>query len=428
MNPVMKQLGRPVGRTTAMERTVLLGVFLAALTCTPAWTWALPGDGLIVFESDRGGQSDIWIMEADGSNQRNLTNDKGDDLFPSWSRDGKKIAWSRGGRAPSGEIWIMNLDGSGKTQVTSNGFADYNATWSPDNSEIIFQSPRVGGRSDLFAIRVDGTGERQLTNNPASDIGPDWSPDGSRVLFGSNRTGHYAIYTMNPDGSDVRKLTEDFREAAIAGWSPDGTQILFGDGFCATCGESDLFVMNPDGTGIVQVTDSPENELSKSWSRDGSRCVADFATLPPSERRLGKSDIAIVDIGTGATINLTNTPGITEGHPIWSPVRRSLPEAVSNVALASTSGGTRATETTPIRVRSVAGKQPALLYTLPRQGHVLVRIFDVAGHQIGTAVNAWQSAGMHSLPLGTGSKASQVFVYRLEYEGKTSTGKVVAVR
>ena len=85
-------------------------------------------------------------------------------------------------------------------------------------------------------------------------------------------------------------------------------------------------------------------------------------------------------------------------------------------------------ESAPIRVRSVAGKQPVLLYTLPRQGRVLVRIFDVAGHQVGTVVNAWQSAGMHSLPLAAGGKASQVFLYRLEYEGKTSTGKVVAVR
>jgi len=426
MNPVMKHLGRPVGRTTAMERTVVLGFCLAALTCTPTSASAVPGDGLIVFQSDRGGQSDIWIMEADGSNQRNLTNDKAEDLFPSWSRDGKKIAWTRGGRTPAGEIWIMNLDGSGKTRVTSNGFADYNATWSPDNSELIFQSPRIGGRSDLFAIRVDGTGERQLTNNPASDIGPDWSPDGSRVLFASNRTGHYAIYTMNPDGSDVRQLTEDFREAAIGGWSPDGTRILFGDGFCDTCGESDLFVMNPDGTGIVQVTDSPENELSKSWSRDGSRCVADFANLSPSEKHLGKGDVAIVDIGTGATINLTNTPGINEEHPIWSPVRRSMPETASNVA--STSGGRRAAESNSIRVRSVAGRQPALLYTLPREGRVLVRIFDVAGRQIGTAVNAWQSAGVHTLPLATDGEVSRVLLYRLEYEGKTSTGKVVAVR
>ena len=405
---------------------VLLGCFLAALTCTPAATWAVPGDGLIVFQSDRGGQSDIWIMEADGSNQRNLTQDKAEDLFPSWSRDGKKIAWTRGGRTPAGEIWIMNLDGSGKIQVTSNGFADYNATWSPDNSEIIFQSPRVGGRSDLFAIRVDGTGERQLTNDPASDIGPDWSPDGSRVLFASNRTGHYAIYTMNPDGSEVRKLTEDFREAAIGGWSTDGTQILFGDGFCDTCGESDLFVMNADGTGIVQVTNSAENESSKSWSRDGSRCIADLARLSTSERHLGKGDIAIIDIGTGATINLTNTQGVNEEHPIWSPVSRSLPETAFNAP--GMSGGMRATESSPIRVRSVAGKQPALLYTLPRPGHVLLRIFDVAGRQVGTAVNAWQSAGMHSVPLATGGKASQVFVYRLEWEGKTSTGKVVAVR
>jgi dipeptidyl aminopeptidase/acylaminoacyl peptidase len=82
-------------------------------------------NGLIAFESDEGGHSDIWVMQPDGSNAVNLTNDQIEDVFPSWSPDGSKIAWTRGGRGPTGEIWVMNSDGSGKTQVTFNAFSDF---------------------------------------------------------------------------------------------------------------------------------------------------------------------------------------------------------------------------------------------------------------------------------------------------------------
>lgn len=401
------------------RRAALLGTILAILTLAPS-AGAKPGDGLILFESDRGGQSDIWLMETDGSNPRNLTNDKTEDLFAGWSRDGKKIAWTRGGRSPGGEIWVMNLDGSEKRRVTFNAYADYNAVWSPDGTELIFQSPRFGGRSDLFIINVDGTNERRLTDNPASDIAPDWSPDGTRVAFASNRSGHYAIYMMNRDGSDVRKLTDDAQEAAIPGWSPDGGRILYTDAFCATCGESDLFVMNADGTGVTQITNTPENEASKSWSRDGLRCVVDLSIL--AGNHLSKADVAIVDVQTGAMTKVTDTPGINETHPSWPLVPRTLDEPVA--AAPDRESGSEPV----VRVWSVVGAQPAVHYTLPRAGTVQLRLFDVLGRQIARVVNDWQSAGLHRVPLAVGRDVSHVYFYRLEWDGKATTGKVTAVK
>ncbi len=406
--------------STGIGRALLLGVLFALPLVNPGSSWAKPGDGLIVFESNRGGQSDIWVMEADGSNARNLTNDKIGDLFPSWSRDGKKIAWTRGGRTPSGEIWIMNLDGSGRTRITSNGFADYNATWSPDGSRIIFQSPRVGGRSDLFVIGTDGTGEQQLTNDPASDIAPDWSPDGSRVAFASNRSGHYAVYTMNPDGSDVQKLTEDAQEAAIPGWSPDGARILFIDGFCDICGESDLFVVNADGSGLTQITDTPENEGSKSWSRDGLGCIAEVGDVTPGH--LAKSDLAVIDLATGEATQLTDTKNIIEAHPAWAQVARSLPSAASGRAThANLASGS-------VRVGAVSGTEPALVYALPRAGWIDIRVYDVRGRAVGAIAGEWQSSGAHHMPLALKGRGSGVYLYRLQWEGNVSTGKIVLAR
>lgn len=318
MTPVSRGLGQRRPPFTIVATGALVGAPLAVLLTLALPASARPSDGFIVFESDRGGQSDIWVMEADGSNPVNLTNDKIEDLFPAWSANGKQIAWTRGGRGPEGEIWVMNADGSGKNQVTRNNVSDSNATWSPDGSEIAFRSLREDNR-DIYVIGVDGTAERRLTTDPASDFAPDWSPDGTRIAFSSNRSGVYAIYTMRTDGSDVQRLTDDFQQAALPGWSPSGDQIAYSDGFCDTCGESDLFLMNADGTGATQITDSIENELGKGWARDGTRVVVDFSTLTPSEKHLSKGDIAVVDVRSGATTNLTNTPGVSEEHPDWSP-------------------------------------------------------------------------------------------------------------
>ena len=307
-------------RRAVLAYSIAAALLLTLIGALPAG--AAPPDRLIVFDSDRGNQVDLWTMRSDGSGLARLTNDKVPDELAEWSPNRKQIAWTRGGEeSPAGEIWVMNADGTGKRQVTSSAFSDNAVSWSPDGRQLAYRSTRddnSGPNPDIYVINVDGTNERRLTTDPGRDFVPDWSPDGTRITFTRIRDGVSAVYTMSAtDGGDVCQLTDDSLGAGLSVYSPDGSRIAFADGFCDTCGEKDVWVMNADGSGLRQVTNTADLELPHSWSHDGTRVAADFARV--TSGTVGKGDIAVVTVATGATVNLTNTNGVTEDGPDWQP-------------------------------------------------------------------------------------------------------------
>jgi Tol biopolymer transport system component len=304
-------------RRAVLAYSIVAALLLTVIGALPAG--AAPPDRLIVFNSDSGNQVDLWTMRTDGTGLARLTNDKVPDDLAEWSPNRKQIAWTRGGEeSPTGEIWVMNADGTGKRQVTSNNFSDNAVSWSPDGRQLAYRSNR-DDNDDIYVINVDGTNERRLTTNPAMDFLPDWSPDGMRITFTRARIGASAVYTMNAaDGSDVRQLTDDSLRAGLSVYSPDGSQIAFADNFVPPDGEKDVWVMNADGSGLRQVTNTADLELPRSWSPDGTRVAADFHRVT-SGGTVGKGDIAVVTVATGATVNLTNTNSTSEGGPDWQP-------------------------------------------------------------------------------------------------------------
>jgi len=166
-------------------------------------------DGKLVFTSMRDGDLDIYTMDADGGNVRRLTNELGYDGGPFWSYDGKQIVYRAYHpstekekedylallknnliRPTTLEIWVMNADGSNKRQVTHNGKANFAPYFFPDGKRIIFASnmadPR-GRNFDLYKINVDGTSQERITFNETFDGFPMFSPDGKKLVFASNR-------------------------------------------------------------------------------------------------------------------------------------------------------------------------------------------------------------------------------------------------
>ena len=222
-------------------------------------------DSKIAFQTNRDGNEEIYVMDADGSNQINLTNNAAVETKPSWSPDGSQIVFDSD-RDGNWEIYIMDADGSNPTNLTNNAADDQRPAWSPDGSKIAFGSDRDGSLDEIYVMNTDGSNPVRLTNNTDNDLAPSWSPDSSKIAFRSFRDGNGEIYVMDADGSNQINFTNNAADDGNPEWSPDGSQIAFRS---MRDGDWEIYVMDADGSNPINLTNNAAYDSDPSWSPNG---------------------------------------------------------------------------------------------------------------------------------------------------------------
>lgn len=178
-----------------------------AIDTSPSW---FPDGQKVIFSSDRSGNYDLWSIRADGTGLTPLTSFASDEATPSVSPDGQTIAFASNMDRTNFDIWLMDVNGGNLRQLTrkndsASAISDGVPQWSPDGTQLVFE--RWTSQWDVYRINVDGTGLTRLTNSSDHDGDPVFSPNGGTVAFSSSRSGWWQIWLMNPDGSNQRQLT-----------------------------------------------------------------------------------------------------------------------------------------------------------------------------------------------------------------------------
>jgi Tol biopolymer transport system component len=284
-------------------------------------------NGNIAFVSDRDSDYDIFVMNADGTGERNLTHTTtAYENVPVWSPDGEKIAFTRQDVEDARtSIFVMDSDGSDQTRLTDDATAFSQLAWSPDGDKIAFSRDDGTGTGDIFVMDSDGSGQTNLTTTAGDfevHLGtPVWSPDGEKIAFRRNTTeitsGATAnasalvyemsgIYVVQADGTGQSSLTTSPLSDAPT-WSPDGKKLAFVE----AVGDQDIYAINSDGSDRTNLTNSPANEYNPAWSPDGEK-ISFLA-----EDRTGANIYVMNADGTGRA-RLTNTIA-SEAGAAWSP-------------------------------------------------------------------------------------------------------------
>jgi TolB protein len=264
----------------------------------------------IYFTSSRTGHKEIWVMDPDGQNQRQISRFNNISTYPTVSPDGSKIAftsWVKGQPA----IFIFSVDPVRDLRYY-NQTASVNqaGSFTPDGKQIVYASSAGTGRCcRIFIANLDGTGFRPISSSNNIEVEPKVNPKtGNDIVFSSGRSGPQQVYRMSMDGGDVERLTPGTGEASNASWHPDGQRIAFAWTQGYATGAFNIFTMNVATKDYVQLTHGDGKNENPSWAPDGVHIA--FA-----KTRGGSSQIYTM-LADGSQVQQLTSLGQNE-RPVW---------------------------------------------------------------------------------------------------------------
>ena len=270
----------------------------------------------LTFDSDRDGErainavekdgvKEVYFGDYDGANQQRVTVYRSLNINPTWSPDGRSIAYTSYRREVP-RIFISNIYQGTLEDLTNNAGSSYLPAWSPDGTQLCFASTRDGGQPELYVVNRDGSNVRRLTNHPASDLAPTWSPSGTQIAFVSDRTGTPQIYTIGADGQGMRQVTHE-AYADRPSWSPGPNREI---AYAARTGRGNDIKVIELGTGRVRrLTLGEGTNESPSWAPNGRH-------LAFTSTRSGNTQVFVMS-RTGENVKQITYTG-NNYQPDWS--------------------------------------------------------------------------------------------------------------
>ena len=258
-----------------------------------------------------------------------------DDEYPSWSPDGKQIAFQSNRQSDNFQLYVMNADGKNIRRITFNENEDETPVWAPDGKRILFSRYTEGDNNEMFFISPDGEDELQITDHPLRDGHAKFSKDGQTIIFnaqrhddGTHELKNYEVYTTptpepgSPiDNTQITRLTNWPDWDTYPSLSPDGKKVLWRrilpDTTAPRKYNSEIFVMNRDGSGLKNLTNSKYFDGYPEWSPDGQHIV--FASNRHGIARFHLQLFIMKADGSDIQQISHNQPDEEDVRPDWSP-------------------------------------------------------------------------------------------------------------
>ena len=263
----------------------------------------------IAYVAEQDGARELYVMDYDGHDPRQVTADGFLNLMPQWSPDRRFLVFTSYRSRGQQKIMLIELTTGKRWTMVSMAGLNITPTFSPDGTYLAFSSSRQGN-AEVYKLNTKTKQLERLTNHRAGDLSPSWSPTGREMAFTSDRGGGPQVYLMGADGSNLRRLTFAGDYNASPAWSPRGTWIAH---VCRTKKNYyKICLTTPDGRKRRQITKGRGVDDSPAWSPDGRHLV--FSSLSG-----GKSHIYMVN-ADGTDLERLTVAGSHYSAPAWSPI------------------------------------------------------------------------------------------------------------